>query len=292
MRFPPEIIQSGTVGRGQNNRSNPHHVYRPGGTDIWILEYTVSGRGWIRAGQSKFLVESGDFLLFKPAVLQDYGMDKDAGAWDHIWFCFAPWPHWYDWLAWPERAEGILHLPIRDTQARRQLLARMEDALKLSMGIYVRKRDFVMNIIEEILLTCDIWNPASRTASLDDRIRTALNYMCANSAKKITLADLGRVCSLSPSRLSHLFKRQMGETPMQYLEQRRIERAKDLLQMTSKTVAQVAYAIGFENPFYFSRVFKRRTGKSPRQIRQPQGKKSARKTARQRSAGQDGPNRL
>jgi AraC family transcriptional regulator of arabinose operon len=133
-----------------------------------------------------------------------------------------------------------------------------------------------MNILEEILLTCDIWNPASRTASLDDRIRTALNYLCDNSAKRITLADLGRVCSLSPSRLSHLFKQRMGETPMQYLEQRRIERAKDLLQMTGKTVSQVAYEIGFENPFYFSRVFKRRTGKSPRQIRQPHGKATER----------------
>ncbi|MBU4290307.1 MAG: arabinose operon transcriptional regulator AraC [Verrucomicrobia bacterium] len=250
-------------------------MFRLGGTDVWLLEYTVSGRGWISEGKSTFPLEAGDFLLFEPEVLQDYGMDKDAGEWNHIWFCFTPRSHWHDWLAWPKRAGGFFNLQIRDAQVRRQLLARMEDALKLSLGTYVRRRDFVMNIIEEILLTCDIWNPASRTAGLDDRIRTALNYLCDNSVKRITLTDLGRVCALSPSRLSHLFKQQMGETPMQYLEQRKIERAKDLLLMTGKTVSQVAYEIGFENQFYFSRVFKRCTGKSPRQIRQPHGKVTA-----------------
>ena len=131
----------------------------------------------------------------------------------------------------------------------------------------MRRHDFVLNVLEEILLTCDAWNPSSRTALFDERIRTALTHLCEHAAEKITLQDLANVCGLSPSRLSHLFKAQVGETPLQYLEQRRIETARELLQMTSKSVAQIAYETGFNNPFYFSRVYRRRMGLPPRAAR-------------------------
>lgn len=267
MKVPLFILPPGAVGRGQNSRANPHHVFRPGGSDTWLLEYTVSGCGVVRRDERLFKVNPGDFLLFKPATPQDYGMDEQVGEWDHIWFCFHPRPHWHDWLVWPELAEGIYCLPLRDERTRRYLLERMEMALKITRGIHLRRYDFIMNVLEEVLLNGDDWNPVRQQSCLDERIRTALNYLCDHSAQRITLSDLAKACSLSPSRLSHLFKAQMGETPMQYLEQRRIERAGILLQMTRKTVSQVAYEIGFENPFYFSRVFKRHTGKSPRQIR-------------------------
>ena len=257
------------MGRGQNDRKNPHHVFRPGGANIWLLEYTVSGAGWVRAGEEVRRLTPGDFLIFKPYVEQDYGMDAQAGAWDHIWFCFSPRPHWHDWLNWPEAGKGALCLSMQGTELRRQLVERMEYAGRVWSGILDRRRDLVLNVLEEILLYADAWNPSGKAALLDDRIRDVLAYLCENSASRITLQALARVGSLSPSRLSHLFREQMGETPMQYLEKRRMERAQDLLQMTGKTVSQVAYDVGFNNPFYFSRVFKRRMGINPSLVRAP-----------------------
>lgn len=268
MKAKPEIVESGIAGRGRNTLKNPHHVYRPGGLNVWLMEYTVSGRGLIRTHDGQRVLEPGDFLIFKPEILEDYGMDRETGRWDHIWFCFSPRPHWLDMLNWPEMDNGILFLSIKDSALRKQLVKRMEHGLRLTYSILDRRRDLLMNVIEEILLHADTWNPSRKTALLDDRIRKVLTYLCENSTRRMTLGELARIGSLSSSRMSHLFREQMGETPMQYLEKRRIEQAQDLLRMTSKTVSQVAYEVGFNNPFYFSRIFKRRLGRNPSKVRQ------------------------
>jgi AraC family transcriptional regulator of arabinose operon len=268
MNLQPLVVESGVIGRGKNNKSNPHYVYRRDGTSIWLLEYTVKGGAHIRAGGSVFKSEPGDFFIFKPLVTQDYGMDTGVGSWDHIWLSFSPRPHWHDWLKWPEKPGGILVLRMPDRATRTHLLTRMEYALKIAVGMHARRRDFALNVLEEILLACDEWNPAGKAARLDDRIRAALKHLCEHSAEKITLQNLAKVCGLSPSRLSHLFKEQAGETPLQYLEQRRIEAARDLLQMTSKPVSQIAYEVGFNNPFHFSRIYRRKMGIPPSATRQ------------------------
>jgi AraC family transcriptional regulator of arabinose operon len=259
----PLVTQPGVIGRGQNHPGNPNSIFRPGGTSVWLLEYTVAGAGRIRMAGGAVRAEPGDFFLYKPLTLQDYSMDPDAGRWDHVWFTFSPRPHWHDWLQWPELPGGPQFLRIPEPDVRQQLLARMEHARRIFAGTHARRRDFVMNVLEEVLLVCDGWNPNSRAATLDDRIRHALQHLCEHAAEKFTLQKLAQVCGLSPSRLSHLFKEQVGETPLQYLEQRRIETARDLLLMTGKPVAQVAYEVGFSNPFYFSRIYRRRMGHPP-----------------------------
>jgi len=263
MDAQPIPADSGLIGREINNKRNPHRVFRPAGTCAWLLEYTVSGAGWIRTPEVLVKIGPGDFFIYKPQVIQDFGMDAGVGAWDHIWISFVSRPHWHDLLNWPEMANGVCMLHIPDRAARRQLQARMEHALKISAGMYDRRRDFALNVLEELLLTCDVWNPAGKTARLDDRIRATLTYICAHAAEEITLPQLAKICRLSLSRMSHLFKEQVGETPLQYLEQRRIETARDLLQMTSKSIAQIAGETGFNNPFYFSRVYKRKMGVTP-----------------------------
>jgi len=263
MNFQPLIVESGVIGRGINNPCNPHHVFRPGGTSIWLLEYAVAGKAWIRTPEAMLTIAPGDLFIYKPLLKQDYGMDTGVGHWDHIWITFSPRPHWHDWLNWPEKGGGISMLHLPDHATRRQLQARMERALKIAASMHDRRRDIALNVLEDILLTCDAWNPASSTARLDDRIRVALQHLCAHAAEKITLQSLAKACGLSPSRLSHLFRAQVGETPMQYLEQRRVETARELLQMTSKSIAQIATETGFRNQFYFSRVYRRKMGIPP-----------------------------
>ncbi len=62
-----------------------------------------------------------------------------------------------------------------------------------------------------------------------------------------------------------LFKQETGVTPLEYLTTLRIEHAKGLLSSTSLTVRQIAAMVGYDDPYYFSRIFKKATGKSPSQ---------------------------
>jgi AraC family transcriptional regulator of arabinose operon len=67
--------------------------------------------------------------------------------------------------------------------------------------------------------------------------------------------------------MAHLFRAQVGQTPQRFLEQQRLDRAKQLLAFTPNSIKTIAYELGFENPFYFTLRFKRYTGSSPRQYR-------------------------
>jgi AraC family transcriptional regulator of arabinose operon len=124
-----------------------------------------------------------------------------------------------------------------------------------------------MNALEELLLWCDTQNPRSAESKLDPRVLDAMNFMCRSLDRKLTLDDVADAGGLSASRLSHLFKLQVGATPQQFLEQQRLNRAMQLLEMTPLSIKEIARQVGFDNPFYFTLRFKRHTGKSPREYR-------------------------
>jgi AraC-like DNA-binding protein len=80
---------------------------------------------------------------------------------------------------------------------------------------------------------------------------------------KISLGKLSRQCALSPSRLSELFRESLGLSPMQYHNQLRIDKARQLLRHSDMNVTQIAEYLGFSSVHYFSRFFKTHTGLAP-----------------------------
>lgn len=101
-----------------------------------------------------------------------------------------------------------------------------------------------------------------------DRLLIELNSKYAN---KWTVASMADYCKLSESYFSHTFRKRMGVSPMHYLNNQRIEKAKDFLLSNSMTIASIAHLVGFDDPLYFSRVFKKYTGISPQMYYQTTG---------------------
>ena len=85
--------------------------------------------------------------------------------------------------------------------------------------------------------------------------------------RKVDLTFLSNEVMLSADYLRHEFKKHYGVSPIQYLINRRIEYAKFLLNTSKTSIKEIAYQCGFENEFYFSRIFKRFTGASPKSYR-------------------------
>jgi len=73
---------------------------------------------------------------------------------------------------------------------------------------------------------------------------------------------------LSPTYFSALFRREVGETFIDYLTQVRIRKAIELLRSTSLTASEIAYRIGYQNPRYFYSVFRKVVGQPPNEFRQ------------------------
>ncbi len=86
--------------------------------------------------------------------------------------------------------------------------------------------------------------------------------------EELFIETLAEEAGLSPSRFAHLFRERMGVTPMNFLESRRMEQAKQLLLTTDLPVQEVALNIGFPNAQHFSTRFRKLTGQSPSAFRQ------------------------
>lgn len=84
----------------------------------------------------------------------------------------------------------------------------------------------------------------------------------------VSTADLAYMCGMSLSTFNRNFKKEFQESPVNYINHQRIERAKELLQQDALSIAEVAYDVGFNDPLYFSRLFKRKMNMSPSQFRE------------------------
>ena len=124
-----------------------------------------------------------------------------------------------------------------------------------------------MNALERVLLALDEVNPARGNAMRDVRIEQVLEYVASHYSSALDLETLARSVYLSPSRLAHLFKTQMKQSPMQYVERYRLERAAERLLSGNDSVERIALEVGYPNAFHFSTRFRRRFGQSPRRYR-------------------------
>ncbi len=89
------------------------------------------------------------------------------------------------------------------------------------------------------------------------------NYIDEHYSEKINLDGLARMFYISKGHLSHLFKQQIGEAPVEYLINKRIEIAKDILTNTDEPISAVGEMVGYDSQAYFSQFFSKEVGMSP-----------------------------
>lgn len=112
---------------------------------------------------------------------------------------------------------------------------------------------------DELTMTSREGSRADRTAL----VSAASYYLEAHYSEELTLSSLADNLHVSAAYLSRTFKAVRGTSPINYLTQLRMRRAKDLLAQQQFTVAEVAQAVGYQDPYYFSKLFKRHFGAAP-----------------------------
>lgn len=98
-------------------------------------------------------------------------------------------------------------------------------------------------------------------------VNTLLTYFNENYMNKISLDKISKNMYLSPVYISKIFKEETGETPINYLIKIRLEKAKELLEEDRLSIKEVAQNIGYNDAYYFSRLFKKYYGCPPTQYR-------------------------
>lgn len=103
--------------------------------------------------------------------------------------------------------------------------------------------------------------------SRDERIEKALSYIHSHIYEDINLDELAEKTYLSKDHFIRLFKQEVGTTPLQYINRKKIEKAQLILVTDSMSIKNIAFTLGFDDHPYFNRLFKKITGTTPQEYR-------------------------
>jgi len=104
-------------------------------------------------------------------------------------------------------------------------------------------------------------------AVLVQRINNVVSYINQNYRENVDIDKYAKMCLVGRSRFMHIFKELTGSSVHKYQTEVRLRSACELLKYSSLNVAQTAYEVGYDDPLYFSRVFKKTYGISPKQMK-------------------------
>lgn len=239
----------------------PSH-YRTGVRDYYLIHYITSGSGDFKANGKSFNLGKGDGFLICPHDTTTYIADKKN-----------PWS--YQWLAFHgTKAEHFISQvglskdkPIfsyTDDDCLKELLEKMEvvykkeginDFYQLSL-LYKLFYVLMAHRKEEIV-------PINKQDRTKKHLAKAVEFIGKNYSRKTSIEEMARYTGVSRKYLHATFVNQLGISPQQCLLQYRMEKACELISRNQLTVSEVAQSVGYEDPYLFSRMFKRLKGVAP-----------------------------
>jgi len=237
---------------------------RPNGTRDWLITFTLGGEGRFTLGGIERRCHAGDVVLLPPGVAHDYGTASAGAPWDFYWAHFLPRPAWLPWLHPSEPGAQLFSL--RDALGQQRVVRAFERLLPDARALGGWRAELAANALEEVLLV--IRSQITAAVALDARVALVVERLGQLGGEPVSVAALASEVGLSPSRLAHLFKQQVGGSIVETALALRLRQAARLLAFTQHPVAAVAHEAGFQSAFYFSRQFKAYYGQSPSAYRQ------------------------
>jgi AraC-like DNA-binding protein len=249
-----------------------------------MLLWCQEGRGRVRVNGIWHVIEPDDFLFLPWQHEVLYLADAHAPFWvggihiipEHpvnrkLVFSISHHPndHWAkcSWrrdIAWPG-LEGVRAGVARAQDPLRLLTAYIAERFEEGAMSEASLRKLSQVLIDEIARTV-AEKPVSSQGN--DVVRRAQELVESHWNRHISLCELAQLTHCSVSTLRRQFQETLGMPPYEWMLQARMQRARRLLATTTLRIKEVAAQVGFEDPFQFSRMFKQRTGGSPRHFRE------------------------
>lgn len=154
-----------------------------------------------------------------------------------------------------EYARTAIRYDVADYVLKLSVLEELPPAVeKVTQKLQKQKKELEEELVRQ---------PEKKDAeSLYDQIR---EYIEKNYSKKITLNDIAEELHANSSYLSRLYKKESGQNLFDVILKKRVDKAKEYMETTDKKIYEISQAVGFDDTGYFSRIFKRYTGVSPKE---------------------------
>ncbi len=247
---------------GYYHKMDRHNRERKKGAKEYILIYCIDGKGWYSIkGGAKQQVCKNDFFILEANTAHHYAADTKY-PWSIYWIHF-----------------------------KGEKASLFKDLFNTTLNIYTsvfERKEMRMTIFEEIMANFEdgynleniqysslcLWYLLGTFRYVEqfrkinkirdnDPIKKAISYMKQNIHLSLTLDDIAKHIGYSASHFGVLFADKVGQTPIEYLNTLKIKEACQQLQFSQQYIKEIAYSLGYNNQYYFCKVFKKVMGMTP-----------------------------
>ena len=234
------VVLVGKTSRAQY-RSEPHtHT-------VWELVYYLSGEGTVHVEDRTYFFHPGDIII-QPPHIPHYDVAKDGVDDIFVLFSHCDFP--------PDRA-----LFLQDTRGIAGLLEQMHTEYHSPHENRMIICEALMNVLYQYVIA---FRKEEREETYSPQVLRFIDNLIENfSRRDYTIQDAMQEIPYAEDYFRKIFKAETGKTPVHYLHELRLNHAKQLLRDSSFRIKDVSQMCGFEDPYYFSRLFKKNTGLYP-----------------------------
>jgi AraC-like DNA-binding protein len=237
-----------------------HHRERPTGCDTNLLIYCTEGDGRVSINGTPHALTEKQLIVIPADTPHSYWAESDT-PWTIYWFHFKGEQagHYTELL---KGGSGTLSLHVQDSETFISLFHQCFDLLT-SAAYSVPHQILAMQTAAYAISSVAITPEREDEARQKQYIETAIHLMNMKLEETLTLEEIAQYAQISKQHLNHLFKTAVGFAPIDYYLRLKMRRACQLLDLTTLNIKEVCHTIGFKDPYYFSRLFRKIIGLSP-----------------------------
>ncbi|WP_316825893.1 MULTISPECIES: AraC family transcriptional regulator [Pedobacter] len=244
-------------------KAKQHDRTRKSGSSQYILIYCVEGIGYIYLGEICYTLFPNTYFIIPRNTGHRYYSDT-VNPWSIYWLHFTG-----------EVADQIFSRFSPNGRLEVQSIPYDENRIKVFEQNYsILEHSFedkeleVMNVsLLHFICSLIYYREINPEAFNTDQVNRSISYMKKNIETKFRVEDLANQQHISVSHYSRLFKQKTGASPINYFNQLKIQKACQFLYFTEYSIKEICAQLGFDDPYYFSRLFKEIIGSAPSQYK-------------------------
>ncbi|MGI6243015.1 MAG: helix-turn-helix domain-containing protein [Prevotella sp.] len=238
-----------------------------------VLIYCVQGAGWYKIGDGKEQQVSANQFFILPADKPHIYATLEHNPWTIYWIHFSG-NHAHIFAEGAAIPQNIT--PAMNSRINERNTLFEEIYLTLENGYARENLRYASSLLHYYLATMrylSLYRISNATEKKEDKVakndivHAAIHYMKENLEQKLSLQAIADYTGYSGSHFSMIFKKEVGHSPLNYFNLLKVQYACKLLSKTDMRINQICFKVGISDSYYFSRLFIKLMGMSPKEYR-------------------------
>tara|TARA_R110001583_G_scaffold24381_4_gene89019 strand:+ start:1341 stop:2228 length:888 start_codon:yes stop_codon:yes gene_type:complete len=243
-----------------------HYRLRKNGANQYIFIYCTKGKGYIYLNNIKTSITPNQFFIIPKNTGHEYKADE-TDPWSIYWFHFKGIlaPELYNRYA-ATHSNNYKNIPFSIDRIKQ-----FEKIFNLFNNNYLENHIEYANLLSLNFISSFIYHDFEsniKSHHSDTLVDLIKSFLMNNLNENFTLDELAEKFNYSKSYLHTKFKTKTGYPLLVFFNLKKVQKACELLNYTDLSIKEISFKVGFDDPLYFSRIFKNFMGKSPRNYKQ------------------------